>query len=430
MSHELICTWLGLPADGWPPDHYNLLGLERGEANRDRIEQHVHEHLERVRRYQLAHPEQVTEAMNRLAQAFVCLTDPDAKRAYDATLGLAPTAPAAGAASSEPPAKPAAASLLFPSGAAAGETVDPLAWLFGPWNPAAAQPAAPAAGAPALVDWASAPPPPRLQPEPGTRGDPAAAGDGTATVRESTVETAVEHSPLPAEPSPPAEEAAPLGARRGLGTKRALYYRISRTRQLLWSWEQAGRYLHHPTRLLTRPAEATELIRLLQSVRRLLRTFPPLLGEAGQPGYLVLALARQQLIVPTFQTLLPSQREALARDWQAGHGLLLSHREFLRQELRGLRGRGRLGRAFRALRLTLRDHPGIWLFLLGLLALNLSSDSVKRRWPEQVVGLAVAVALYFLLWWDAHRPAKPVRTTPPPLPRSARSRPKTQRQAP
>ena len=86
MSHELICSWLGLPPDNWPPDHYRLLGLEPGESDPERIEQRVHERLEIVRRYQLIHPEQVTEAMNRLAQAFVCLTDPKAKRGYDTAL--------------------------------------------------------------------------------------------------------------------------------------------------------------------------------------------------------------------------------------------------------------------------------------------------------------------------------------------------------
>ena len=69
----------------------------------------------------------------------------------------------------------------------------------------------------------------------------------------------------------------------------------------------------------------------------LLATPMPLMGQAGQPGYLVVALARQQMIVPTLQTLLPSQREALARDWQAGHALLRSIRQFLRQELRVVR---------------------------------------------------------------------------------------------
>src|SRR5436309_15184643 len=86
MSDELICVWLGLPAKTWPPDHYTLLDLDPGESNPELIEQRVHERLERVRRYQLAQPELVTEAMNRLAQAFVCLTDPVAKQAYDRAL--------------------------------------------------------------------------------------------------------------------------------------------------------------------------------------------------------------------------------------------------------------------------------------------------------------------------------------------------------
>jgi hypothetical protein len=86
MSHELIRSCLRLPADRWPPDHYTLLGLEPREADTGRIEQRVQERMEQLRRYQLTHAEQVTEGMNRLAQALVCLTDPVAKQAYDALL--------------------------------------------------------------------------------------------------------------------------------------------------------------------------------------------------------------------------------------------------------------------------------------------------------------------------------------------------------
>src|SRR5262245_48733497 len=86
MTHELICTWLGLPADVWPPDHYRLLGLSPGESDPNRIEERVHQRLDAVRRYQMAHPDQATEAMNRIAQAFVCLSDPSSKRVYDADL--------------------------------------------------------------------------------------------------------------------------------------------------------------------------------------------------------------------------------------------------------------------------------------------------------------------------------------------------------
>src|SRR5947208_11819362 len=84
MNHDVIRTWLGLPPGDWPPDHYTLLGLERGETDLARIEQRVHERLARLRCYQISHAEVATEAMNRLAQAFMCLTDPEAKRAYDA----------------------------------------------------------------------------------------------------------------------------------------------------------------------------------------------------------------------------------------------------------------------------------------------------------------------------------------------------------
>ena len=89
MNHDLICSWLGLPSGEWPPDHYRLLGLEPREGDPRLIEQRVHERLDMVRCYQMMHPEQATEAMNRLAQAFVCLTEPLAKRHYDLNvLGL------------------------------------------------------------------------------------------------------------------------------------------------------------------------------------------------------------------------------------------------------------------------------------------------------------------------------------------------------
>ena len=115
---SVICSWLGIPPDQWPPDHYALLGLEAGVCDVERIEQHVHQRLEHVRNYQLTHPEAATEAMNRLAQAFICLTDTQARRAYDRLLlgepaeeapppPREPTAPR-GIAEEVPPPEPAA----------------------------------------------------------------------------------------------------------------------------------------------------------------------------------------------------------------------------------------------------------------------------------------------------------------------------------
>src|SRR5262245_46294192 len=103
MDEKLICQWLGLPGTTWPPDHYTLLGLRPDEASTARVEQRVQEQVARIRGYQIAHPEQATAAMNRLAQAFACLTDPQARLRYDAELGLvSPPAPSQAQADGQP----------------------------------------------------------------------------------------------------------------------------------------------------------------------------------------------------------------------------------------------------------------------------------------------------------------------------------------
>src|SRR6516162_2671054 len=103
MDYNLIGSWLQISSGDWPPDHYALLGLNRGEADARRIEQQVFERMEVVRRYQLTHPEPATEAMNRLAQALICLSDPVAKKAYDAALSLPSTSLVVNQAAESPP---------------------------------------------------------------------------------------------------------------------------------------------------------------------------------------------------------------------------------------------------------------------------------------------------------------------------------------
>jgi hypothetical protein len=422
MDHGLICAWLQLPSEEWPPDHYTLLGLKPREDDVGVIEQQVHTRMETVRRYQLLHPEPATEAMNRLAQALVCLTDPAAKKAYDATLfGALPTAP------TPPPAPP-------PTPAASRPATDPLAWLFGPWGGASGD-HVPVAPAPTITDWEVEPPPQRRRSEPETVPVPANSPEATQEIPTLPEHAAVE---VPAAFSSPAPERAKRthemarlsdASRRGLGTKRALYYRIARARQLLWAWEQAGTYLSNPKRNLKRPAQATELIGHMETIRELLRNFPPLLGEAGQPGYLVLSLARQQMIVPTFQTLLPSQREALARDWQAGHDLLTAHRRFLRDELHSLRHRNRWVQAVRSFMAGLSDHSGLVFLALGLVALNLAFQELRELWLRQAVALSILAVVRLTWWWVSLRPTPVQRPRPtPPAKRPARTRPGVQSQ--
>ncbi len=348
-----------------------MLGLAPGEADPARIEYQVHERLTRLRPLQLHYPEQVTEAMNLLARAFSCLTDPEAKRNYDAALfgRPLPQPPA-------PPAPIAEANDARPSSPdPAPAAADPLAWLFGPWNPQTTAAPAPAPPPRILKDWASAPPPPRQAVRSAPADVPAphveVNGADLHDTKESVAETVEHEVPRPAPVDPLVRVAHSTSARRGLATKRALYHRIARTRELLWTWERAGKYLNHPERPLVRSSEAVELMRQLLRMRRLLSRFPPLLGEAGQPGFYVITLANQPkaMIVPTFRMLLPVQRETLARDWRDGHKLLAAHRDFLRAELRALRKTSWWGRLVRAADLLFTDHPGLFLLVALLVAI-------------------------------------------------------------
>ena len=73
---DLLNTWLGLPRGAWPPDHYALLGLARAAGDFAEVEARVIDRMELLRPYLLVHPGAVTEGMNRLAQAQVCLSRP------------------------------------------------------------------------------------------------------------------------------------------------------------------------------------------------------------------------------------------------------------------------------------------------------------------------------------------------------------------
>jgi hypothetical protein len=387
----IISGWLDIPADCWPPDHYTLLGLSAGETDVTHIEQQVQQRLERVRRYQLCNPEAATEAMNRLAQAFVCLTDPQARRIYDRCLFGEPVAVPSEQDNQKTsnegrPPRPS----VSPEAIRPAPEIPPLSPSLPPRKVSAATqktlldiPAAEEVSEPVLFEVPELPDPGPVDPEllalveeearaEELRAAAAAIAAGSATpAAKDSKQAAGEDSEGSAEPPDHLVEAARSShhACRGLGTKRALYFRMARTRALLRAWDQAGKYLNQPQRRLKRPAEARDLLRSLAAIRRELANFPPLVGEAGQPGYLVIALARQPTVVPTFQTLLPSQREALSRDWTSAQKVLTAHKDFLRHELKVLRRKTIFGRGLRAFRAFLNEHPASPLILLGLTAL-------------------------------------------------------------
>jgi hypothetical protein len=370
MNQDLICAWLGLPAGVWPPDHYTLLGLKPGETDPNLIEESVHQRLDTVRRYQMTHPEPATEAMNRIAQAFVCLSEPASKRVYDVAL-LGPAAggePHAGAAEEGGP-------LVLDYNPDGGRGAPPVRVTY---DPTGGQPA----------------PPVRVTYDPGAenaappvRRAPVVPPPLPVAAEALPVATAVALEPIPvAEPADPVTEAARSApARRGLNTKRQLYHRIVHTRALIELWNQAGKYLASPKKRLSRLADVNDLLHILRTIRDELHGFPPVLGEAGQPGYLVVALA-QLNAVPAFGTMAPEQREALTRDWQAGRTLLDAHRDYLRQEARSMRRRTPVQHLGRFVRTTVAERPGRVLLLVALLALNVAfCRTYVVGWVERLV---------------------------------------------
>ncbi len=224
------------------------------------------------------------------------------------------------------------------------KTLDPLDWLFGP-----AAPRSPTATPPPLPRLPSLPPAqpqilaPAAEPEPPEPVDPLVAA---------------------------ARDSKP--ARRGLATKRALYRRVVATRNLLRVWEEMGTYVESPTRRLSRSVDGPELNRLLRETTVALRRFPPLLGAAGQPGYLMVMLLRRDDAGRSFRELDPGQRAALSRDWQAGRKLLTAHRDFLRQEVRAMRKRTLRQRLARAAYAIVMDQPAVLFVALLVLALSIT----------------------------------------------------------
>jgi hypothetical protein len=367
-----------------------------------------------VRRYQLAHPEEVTEVMNRLAQALLCLADPRAKAAYDAQLQSAQT-------------RAALASELLPPSQGREETGEP----FGPPASAGAQaPVLPMGGV--EQDWLASPPPRRrieLTEESSTQDEVSAPSDISQGVGGDHPES--NGAPLPqGEEIAGADTALPYGPPAGrtrFVTKSALYARIAQVRRLTLDWDQVGKYLSEPNRLLQRPAEATELIRHMHAVRELAEGTPHLIGQAGQPGYLVLALARQQMIVPTLQTLLLSQREALARDWKAGQDRLHQERHVLRGEVHEFRRRTKWKHGFRLMAASLLRNPGLVLVLLGWVALNLAFTDLQRHWDVQLVIFLGLAASRLAIWRYS---VEPIRIAEPPLDQARPGRRKPARPRP
>lgn len=85
---DVYKEWLGIPEGDRPPDHYTLLRLIQFEDDTEKIQSNYRKLNAHVRKYATGqYLKQSQELLNELAKAMLCLTDPDAKREYDAGQG-------------------------------------------------------------------------------------------------------------------------------------------------------------------------------------------------------------------------------------------------------------------------------------------------------------------------------------------------------
>ena len=301
VEHSLLQSWLGLPPGPWPPDHYALLGLPPGSCDPILVEHRVLERMAQLRPHQLLQPELVTVGMNRLAQALVCLTDPAARTAYDAEIGIPTIQQDAISLNSQasrpaPPPLPTPAFEVIPNLPAGSEEEslpsDVTQVLEVPFVAGLAPPL------PIVLSY-------------------------------EVVEA--QPPPLPAfevvdEPAFKAEIIPRLVLEWQPANRRELYARLTLLRRILAGWQKLKPALANSQEQLNRPLPALHFLEAVIELRPLLDSRFPLVGQPGRPGGIVVPLLRQPLALHMFRSLLPDQRQAIALDWLAGETEL--HREY------------------------------------------------------------------------------------------------------
>ena len=100
-------SWLSIPPDQQPPDHYRLLGINQYEPSLKIIERAVNERVELLQALSNGpHVEHAQRILNEIAKARVCLTDSRKKSAYDRQLQNPPTPQPGDTAPASSPTKP------------------------------------------------------------------------------------------------------------------------------------------------------------------------------------------------------------------------------------------------------------------------------------------------------------------------------------
>lgn len=321
MNQEILCTWLDVPKSAWPPDPWALLGLSRGEHDMPTLEERVHARMTKLRHYQLSYPEEATEGMNRLAEAFITLTQTCVQKPAPCVT------PAQAAASAETISKDETSIVSRTK-----------------------------------VDWRDEPPPVRQEtpssPEVISNPelileDEAAAGE--VLVAKPFVAPTKSRLSLPgAVVQELAEESDE--ATSNLATIEAVIERVEATRRLLHAWDKFGKAIHLMPKK-TSARENEQFAKRLQTIADSMKTYPAFLGHPGKPGYRVVVQSNFKISLATMRAMTPDQRDALLVDWQDGRQVLLAHRKYLHKLFKSMRHRSSVGLALHAARSFLNDHP-------------------------------------------------------------------------
>jgi hypothetical protein len=321
----LLPKWLDLPERPWPPDYYALIGLDRGAGLPDEIESRVLERLEKLRRYQLQHPEEATEGMNLLAKALDCLGDPTTRADYDRSLGLKVVAKKPEeTASAAIPLLPAAIAIDLPDDVEILPLVDDDNEIIED-----------AIVVGQLVDVVSRSPPP-------------------------LPETKPQPPPLPEKPKRP-------NARR-----REIYFELARVRKVLRILNRLRPSMSDPDRTFGNRLETLAFLGGLAELRPMLTEVRDLVGQPGQPGDVVAALVKQRMITDTFRHLLASQRESLVKDFRSMHFTLSEYYDDLRIQARRRHQRDFVRMIVNPVKKWMWKYPEIDFAAIGLVCLGVA----------------------------------------------------------
>ncbi|MCX7666772.1 MAG: hypothetical protein N2112_14650 [Gemmataceae bacterium] len=361
---------MNLPSGPWPPDYFTLLELSHEETSPEEIEERVFVRMERLRKYQITHPEVVSEGMNLLAKAMDTLTDPVNRQSYLLALGIESRA-------AHPPDDSIPNLLpldepVFPDKEGdvnenpipsnlPSELEDAEALLLEPIdldeideeNEAEEEEISQAIILPQLEPLVVPPPPlPRRFPQFGS------------------VESSPPPLPKRSAPFKSEEDSFPLHLvfdRNRVQSPRQLYRERARLRRCLEAWELAYPFLAEPTRSFQRPSDRIRQHQAIEAVKNCLPDVIEFLPDTQQS--LLVSLMKRPDGVNVVQTLLPSQRESLAKSFRRIHYDLTEYAFYLRQQVQRRHERDFVRTYLGPLGYMINRYPEILMFPLALLSL-------------------------------------------------------------